>query len=85
MTKKERAAINARLRILGGQVESLSRAVEVGKPCAYILEQLSSMRAATTGLGIELLLTGARTAQTLEEGRARETVLEMVRALVRPL
>ena len=44
-----------RLRRIKGQAEALERAVEQGTDCGALLQQLSALRGATTGLMAEVL------------------------------
>ena len=44
-----------RLRRIKGQAEALERAVEQGTDCGALLQQLSALRSATTGLMAEVL------------------------------
>lgn len=44
-----------RLRRIKGQAEALERAVQEGTECGALLQQLSALRGATTGLMAEVL------------------------------
>ena len=50
--EKKRAI--TRLRRIKGQAEALERAVEQGTDCGALLQQLSALRGATTGLMAEV-------------------------------
>ena len=52
---EEKKRVVTRLRRIKGQAEALERAVEQGTDCAALLQQLSALRGATTGLMAEVL------------------------------
>lgn len=54
-TAEDKHRAITRLRRIRGQAEALERAVEAGKDCAPILQQLAAMRGAVHGLMADLL------------------------------
>ncbi|MBN9411313.1 MAG: metal-sensing transcriptional repressor [Burkholderiales bacterium] len=52
---EEKKRVITRLRRIRGQAEALERAVEAGTDCGALLQQLSALRGATTGLMAEVL------------------------------
>ncbi len=64
-TPEEKKRAIARLRRIRGQADALVLAVERGDECGALLQQLSALRGAATGLMAEVL-----------ESHLRETMLE---------
>ncbi|KQU50140.1 regulator [Bosea sp. Leaf344] len=54
-TPEEKKRAIARLRRIRGQADALVLAVERGDPCGSLLQQLSALRGAATGLMAEVL------------------------------
>lgn len=54
-TPEEKQRAITRLRRIRGQAEALERAVADGTECGALLQQLSALRGATTGLMAEVL------------------------------
>ena len=54
-TPEEKQRAITRLRRIRGQAEALERAVAGGTECGALLQQLSALRGATTGLMAEVL------------------------------
>lgn len=52
---EEKKRVITRLRRIGGQAAALERAVQAGTECGALLQQLSALRGATTGLMGEVL------------------------------
>jgi DNA-binding FrmR family transcriptional regulator len=52
---EEKKRVITRLRRIRGQTEALERAVEAGTDCGALLQQLSALRGAATGLMAEVL------------------------------
>ncbi|MBP7564864.1 MAG: metal-sensing transcriptional repressor [Burkholderiaceae bacterium] len=52
---EEKKRVVTRLRRIRGQAEALERAVQAGTDCGALLQQLSALRGATTGLMAEVL------------------------------
>ncbi|WP_420103079.1 metal/formaldehyde-sensitive transcriptional repressor [Bosea sp. (in: a-proteobacteria)] len=63
-TPEEKKRAVTRLRRIRGQADALILAVERGEPCGALLQQLSALRGAATGLMAEVL-----------ESHLRETML----------
>jgi DNA-binding FrmR family transcriptional regulator len=63
-TPEEKKRAVTRLRRIRGQADALIMAVERGEECGALLQQLSALRGATTGLMAEVL-----------ESHLRETML----------
>lgn len=59
----------ARLHRIRGQAEGLERAIEAGAECRQLLQQISALRGAASGLMVEVLESHLR--ETF--GKARET------------
>lgn len=78
MTPRDKAAIQARLRILKGQVVAIERCVERSAPCEDIIELWASVRAAVTQLAIALVLAEMkphRADRSSEESREQLKVM----------
>lgn len=63
-TPEEKKRAVTRLKRIRGQADALITAVERGEPCGALLQQLSALRGAATGLMAEVL-----------ESHLRETLL----------
>lgn len=63
-TPEEKKRAVTRLKRIRGQADALIAAVERGEPCGALLQQLSALRGAATGLMAEVL-----------ESHLRETLL----------
>ena len=63
-TSEEKKRAVTRLKRIRGQADALIAAVERGEPCGALLQQLSALRGAATGLMAEVL-----------ESHLRETML----------
>lgn len=75
-----------RLRRIRGQAEALERAVEAGRDCAPILQQLAAMRGAVNGLMADLLDSHLRetlAAQPSPSPQAVEETLALLRSYLK--
>lgn len=63
----EKKRVITRLRRIGGQAAALERAVQAGTECGALLQQLSALRGATTGLMGEVLESHLR--ETMADGQ----------------
>ena len=88
-TLQNRKPLLARIRRIQGQTEALERAVEAGTDCGALLQQLSALRGAATGLMAEVLdshlretfgAAGEKPADTQAE---IEQVMRIVRSYLR--
>jgi FrmR/RcnR family transcriptional regulator, repressor of frmRAB operon len=86
---EEKKRVITRLRRIRGQTEALERAVEAGTDCGALLQQLSALRGAATGLMAEVLdshlretfgTAGEKPADTQAE---IEQVMRIVRSYLR--
>ncbi|WP_295371457.1 metal/formaldehyde-sensitive transcriptional repressor [uncultured Pseudacidovorax sp.] len=86
---EEKKRVITRLRRIRGQTEALERAVEAGTDCGALLQQLSALRGAATGLMAEVLDSHLReTFGTADEKPADtqaeiEQVMRIVRSYLR--
>ncbi|MBU0746710.1 MAG: metal/formaldehyde-sensitive transcriptional repressor [Gammaproteobacteria bacterium] len=76
---KQRAI--TRLRRIKGQAEALERAVEAGRECAPILQQLAAMRGAVHGLMADLLDGHVREILAEKPAPSQESVEETLALL----
>lgn len=76
---KQRAI--ARLRRIKGQAEALERAVEAGKDCGPILQQLAAMRGAVHGLMVDLMDSHVRETLAPRAGASANAVDETLALL----
>lgn len=85
LSKQEIDEIQARLKRIEGQAKGVQKMVDDGRDCIEILNQLSAIKAAVTGLSGELLEAYAmRCLLHPEEFATQETAIhEAVKALVR--
>ena len=63
-TVKDKKQLLTRVRRIKGQAEALENALEEGRECSAILQQIAAIRGAVNGLMVEVL-----------EGHLRETFL----------
>ena len=78
-----------RLRRIKGQAEALERAVEQGTDCGALLQQLSALRGATTGLMAEVLEshlreTMARPAEAAPVEAGNDDEIAAIMRVIRP-
>ena len=78
-----------RLRRIKGQAEALERAVEQGTDCGALLQQLSALRGATTGLMAEVLEshlreTMARPAEAAQSAATDNDEIAAIMRVIRP-
>lgn len=74
---EEKKRVITRLRRIRGQAEALERAVEAGTECGALLQQLSALRGATTGLMGEVLDSHLRETLGAAPGLAPEAQAEL--------
>lgn len=84
-TIRDKKALLARIRRIGGQAQALERALEGESECSAVLQQIAAIRGATDGLLAEVLeghlrehLAGAASAK--ERQRDLEAVLRVLRS-----
>lgn len=73
---EEKKRVITRLRRIRGQTEALERAVESGTDCGALLQQLSALRGATTGLMAEVLDSHLRETFGMTSGHAPEVTAQ---------
>ena len=86
-TPEEKKRAITRLRRIRGQADALMLAVERGDPCGSLLQQLSALRGAATGLMAEVLESHLR--ETLQQAgapgaAATETEADAIMRVIRP-
>ena len=82
-TVQNKSKLLARVRRLKGQMEAIERALEAEVSCAEILNLAASVRGATNGLVVELLVNGG--AKVGHGGGAKPGQLVRVCAMARAL
>ena len=85
-TAEDKHRAITRLRRIRGQAEALERAVEAGKDCAPILQQLAAMRGAVHGLMADLLDSHLRETlaqQPAPTSQAVEETLALLRSYLK--
>ncbi|RDI21328.1 metal/formaldehyde-sensitive transcriptional repressor [Pseudacidovorax intermedius] len=86
---EEKKRVITRLRRIRGQTEALERAVEAGTDCGALLQQLSALRGAATGLMAEVLDShlretfGAAGEKPADAQAEIEQVMRIVRSYLR--
>jgi DNA-binding FrmR family transcriptional regulator len=80
----------ARVRRIRGQVEALERALEAGKGCAEIMQQIAAFRGAANGLMTEVIEEHLRThvaspsiTSNASRTKGADELIEVVRAYLR--
>ena len=86
---EEKKRVVTRLRRIKGQAEALERAVEQGTDCGALLQQLSALRGATTGLMAEVLEshlreTMARPAEAAQADAGNDDEIAEIMRVIRP-
>jgi DNA-binding FrmR family transcriptional regulator len=86
-TPEEKKRAITRLRRIRGQADALMLAVERGDPCGSLLQQLSALRGAATGLMAEVLESHLR--ETLQQAGgpgspATEAEADAIMRVIRP-
>jgi DNA-binding FrmR family transcriptional regulator len=80
-----REAFQTRLRRIEGQARGIQRMIDDGRDCLEIIDQLTAVKAAINGLGVDMIETFALYClrNPDEFADAQEAVAEAVRALAR--
>lgn len=80
---EEKKRVITRLRRIRGQTEALERAVTAGTECGDLLQQLSALRGAATGLMAEVLESHLRETFGNRHGPEVQAEAERLMSLVR--
>ena len=88
-TPEEKQRAITRLRRIRGQAQALERAVADGTECGALLQQLSALRGATTGLMAEVLEshlreTMARPAEAAQADAGNDDEIAAIMRVIRP-
>ena len=80
-----RDAFQTRLRRIEGQARGIQRMIDEGRDCLDIIDQLSSVKAAVSGLSVDMVETFALycLGNPDEFASSQEAVAQAVRALAR--
>jgi len=82
---KDKAAVQARLRRIEGQIRGVQRMVEEDRYCIDVLTQVSAVKAALDGVALVLLRdhVGHCVADAVRDGSGEEKVRELTDAIGR--
>jgi len=82
-TLRDQARLLARVRRLKGQVTAIERALQEGRECADILQQLAAIRGAANGLMSSVLEGHVREHMGPSLDRDTKVLLEVIRRYLR--